>query len=66
MKFYNHQKLLYCGVDLHARNIYICVMNKNREVLVHRKLRNTSTDLLLKIFQPYKHDFVVGAESTSL
>ncbi len=64
MKFYNVQKSYYCGIDLHARSIYICIMNKEREVLVHRKLKNNSTDLLLKILDPYKHDLVVGSEST--
>jgi len=64
MRFYNAIRQFYCGVDLHARSIYICIMNKDRKVLVHRKLKNSSTDLLLKILQPYKHDLVVGAEST--
>ena len=64
MRFYNAIRRFYCGVDLHARSIYICIMDKDRKVLVHRKLKNSSTDLLLKILQPYKHDLVVGAEST--
>ena len=64
MNFYNPNKLFYCGIDLHARNIYICIMNKDREVLVHRQIKNNSTDLFLAILQPYKHDIVVGAEST--
>ena len=64
MNFYNPNKLFYCGIDLHARTIYICIMNKNRKVLVHRQIRNNSTDLFLKILQPYKHDLVIAAEST--
>ena len=64
MNFYNPDKLFYCGIDLHARTIYICIMNKDREILVHRQIRNNSTDLFLKILQPYKHNLVIGAEST--
>ena len=64
MKFYNAQKQFYCGIDLHARNIYICVMNKDRKVLVHRNLKNRSTYLLPRILQPYKDSLVVAAEST--
>jgi len=64
MNFYNQQKSFYCGIDLHARNMYICIMNKDREILVHRSIRNNSTDLFLKILQPYKHNLVIGAEST--
>ena len=53
MNFYNPKKLFYCGIDLHAKNIYICIMNKEREILVHRQIRNNSTALFLKILQPY-------------
>ena len=63
MRFYDSQKQFYCGIDLHARSIYLCLMDRERRVLVHRKLKNGSTDLLLKILQPYKHDLVVAAES---
>ena len=64
MNFYNKQKLFYCGIDLHSRNIYICIMDKDRNVLVHRNLKSRDTEILLKIFEPYKHDFVVAVEST--
>ncbi len=63
MRFYNAIRQFYCGVDLHARSIYICIMNKDRKVLVHRKLKNCSTDILLRILQPYKRDLAVSAES---
>lgn len=64
MNFYNPSTLFYCGIDLHARTIYICIMNKDRKILVHRQITNNATDLFLKILQPYKHDLVIGAEST--
>ncbi|MCK4422777.1 MAG: IS110 family transposase [Candidatus Omnitrophica bacterium] len=64
MNFYNPNTLFYCGIDLHARTIYICIMNKDRKILVHRQITNNATDLFLKILQPYKHDLVIGAEST--
>lgn len=64
MNFYTKQKSFYCGIDLHAKSIYICLMDKDRNKLIHRKLKNNNTDILLKILSPYKHDLVVAAEST--
>ncbi len=63
MNFYNQQKSFYCGVDLHARNIYICIIDKKRNILVHRQLSNQDTDIFLKILKPYKRDIVVACES---
>lgn len=64
MNFYSSNKSFYCGIDLHSRNIYICLMDKDRKILVHRQLKSRATDILIKIFEPYKHDLVVAAEST--
>ena len=26
MRFYNQQHAFYCGVDLHSRTIYVCIL----------------------------------------
>jgi predicted NBD/HSP70 family sugar kinase len=28
-----------CGIDLHAREMYACVMNEKGEILFHRNMR---------------------------
>jgi hypothetical protein len=28
MRFYNQQHRFCCGVDLHARTIYLCILNQ--------------------------------------
>ena len=38
MRFYTQQHKFYCGIDLHARSLYVCVLNQAGEKLVHRKL----------------------------
>jgi hypothetical protein len=38
MRFYTRTHRNYCGVDLHARSMYVCVMNQEGEVLLHRNL----------------------------
>jgi len=39
MRFYTQQHKYYCGVDLHARSIYVCILNQEGVVLVHKNLR---------------------------
>ena len=38
MRFYNKQHVQYCGIDLHARRLYLCILNQEGETLVHRQL----------------------------
>ena len=33
MRLYTRQHRHYCGIDLHAQSMYVCVMNREREVL---------------------------------
>ena len=32
MKFYTKQHKYYCGIDLHARSMYVCVLDSEEEV----------------------------------
>jgi len=36
MRFYNGQHRFYCGVDLHAATMYVCILDAAGETLVHR------------------------------
>lgn len=64
MRFYTPHTQFYCGVDLHARSMYICVIDRNNNILVHQNVRNRDTAEFLKLIAPYKHDIVISAEST--
>ncbi len=61
MRFYTHQHKFYCGIDLHARSMYVCIINQEGEILVHRNLPARS-DRFLKIIEPYRDDVVVAVE----
>ncbi len=52
MRFYKPHTKFYCGVDLHARDIYICITGQNKEAFVHRSLANKDTQVFLKILAP--------------
>jgi transposase len=61
MRFYTHQHQFYCGIDLHARSMYLCILNQDGEILVHRNLP-TRSDRFLRAIEPYRDDLVVAVE----
>ena len=63
MIFYTKQHKYYCGIDLHARTMYVCIIDRNGKTLVHRNLR-ASADELLKVIEPFREDICVGVECT--
>jgi hypothetical protein len=34
MRFYKRQHAFYCGVDLHAKTMHVCLVNQAGDVLV--------------------------------
>ena len=61
MRFYNTIHEHYCGIDLHARSMYLCVMNQSGEVLLHRNFP-TEPEAFLKAVAPFRKNLVVGVE----
>src|SRR5262249_10314233 len=51
----------YCGIDLHARTMYVCILNRDGEVLLHRHLK-AAPEPFLKSIAPYREDLVVCVE----
>ncbi len=63
MRFFKPTSTFYCGIDLHARVMYICIIDKEGNILVHKNILNTNVKKFLKLIGPYKHDIVVACES---
>src|SRR5262245_31709665 len=61
MNFYTHQHKHYCGIDLHARAMYVCILDQHGAKLVHKNLP-TTPEAFLRVIAPYKEDIVVGVE----
>ena len=61
MRFYTKQHQFYCGIDLHARTMYVCILNQDGEILVHRNMK-ASPEPFLKAIAPYREDLVVAVE----
>ena len=62
MRFYTGQHRYYCGIDLHARTMYLCILDHDTgKILLHRNVR-CEPELLLQTIEPYRDDLLIGAE----
>ena len=61
MRFYTKPHKFYCGIDLHARSMYVCILSQDGEIMLHRNLK-ASPEPLLKAIAPYREDLVVCVE----
>lgn len=61
MRFYTTRHARYCGIDLHARTMYVCIVDDSGETLVHRNIRCDPGEFL-RLIAPYREDLVVAAE----
>ena len=62
MKYYTSSTEYNCGIDLHARQMYVCVMDRQGKKLVHTNIRDNNFEFFLKLVDPYKHDLTVCCE----
>jgi transposase len=61
MNFYTQQHKQYCGIDLHAKARYVCILDQEGTKLVHKNLP-TTPEAFLRVIAPYTEDIVVGVE----
>ena len=61
MRFYKNQHQFYIGIDLHARTMYICVINNIGETVFHKNME-CSRDNLELVTNTFGKDIVVGVE----
>ena len=61
MRFYTRQHKHYCGIDIHARTMYLCILDQVGEVLLHKDFR-ANPDAFLKAVAKYREDLVVAVE----
>ena len=61
MRFYTKQHSHYCGIDLHTRTMYLCILNQAGAIVLHRNMR-ADPDSFLKAIAPFGQDIVVAVE----
>ena len=61
MRFYTETHKHYCGIDLHARTMYVCILDQEGQVLLHRNIPS-DPERFLRAIAPYRDDLVVAVE----
>ena len=61
MRFYDQQHEFYCGVDLHTRRMYLCILDREGNKQLHRNMRAKPHEFLRAI-SGFREDLVVGVE----
>ena len=61
MRFYTTAHQYYCGIDLHARVMYLCIISSDGKTLLHKNMK-AEPDALLNAIQRYRSDIIIGVE----
>jgi hypothetical protein len=61
MRFYTNTHKHYCGIDLHARTMYVCILDSEGTILLHRNMP-CDPEKFLRAIAPYRDDLVVAVE----
>jgi transposase len=61
MRFYNQQHRFYCGIDLHARTMHLCILDHDGHSVFDKNLP-CRPDAFLHAVAPFRAGLVVGVE----
>jgi transposase len=61
MRFYTKAHKFYCGIDLHARTMSLCILNQDGEIMLHRHMK-AAPEPFLQAIAPDREDLVVCVE----
>lgn len=64
MGYYRQEHAFYCGIDLHAKMMYVCLIDAAGKVVVHRNVKACPEDFLMTVLSPRREDLVVAVEAT--
>jgi len=62
MRFYNNMHPYVCGIDLHARSLYVCIIDQQNKVILHKEIP-AKPEKPQEILSPYIGNIVAGVES---
>jgi transposase len=58
---YTQQHKYYCGIDLHARSMYLCRLDQEGTIVLHKNLKSNPANLL-RATGAFRDDIVVAVE----
>lgn len=63
MNFHQIDTDYCCGIDLHSKSMYVCIMNKEGKIHLHRNMRN-DFEIFKRSIKPFSHSLSVGCETS--
>jgi hypothetical protein len=60
MRFYTNQHPFYCGIDLHARSMYVGILSQDGEIVLHRNMKAAPEAFLKAVASPLDPAFGAG------
>ena len=64
MRFYRTTTEYNCGIDLHSRQMYMCLMDHEGNKLVHTNVTGNDWDYFMSRIKPYRESLTVCCECT--
>ena len=61
MRFYTNTHAHYCGIDLHAKTMYLCILDRDGQILLHKNIKS-QPEAFLAAVAPYRDDLVIAVE----
>jgi transposase len=61
MRFYIQPHGFYCGVDLHARTMYLCILDHAGQIVLHKEIA-AEPAAFLQAVAPFRDNLVVACE----
>ena len=61
MNFYNNIHPYYCGIDLHSRSLYVCIIAQDGKTCLHKEIP-ANPEKLIELLTPYIGQVVIGVE----
>lgn len=61
MKFYTQNHQHTCGIDLHTKTMFLCILNNSGEIVLHANIA-AQPKPFMKAIQPFREDLVIGVE----
>ncbi len=61
MRFYNQAHKFYCGIDLHARTMYLCILDQAGGIVLHQEIP-CEPATFLEAIAPFREGLVVACE----
>jgi len=49
MRFYTKTHQYYCGIDRHARSMYLCIISQEGEVVLHHNIKAEPRPFMMAI-----------------